>query len=179
MIRIGAVIPIFMSLILLSVAAVSDLQFSRIPNQWILTGLAAGVLCRILSWTSFGWGGFSLGMLIPFLICWIPFRMGAMGAGDVKLLVALGALNGGQDIFWCIFFSFLFAAGISLGRLLSLRQFKASLAQLFFYFQSFFSTGKAGFYEGRYEKGHTIHFAVPVLLGYILWLGVNVCRVLL
>ncbi len=179
MIRIGEFIPVFMSLILLSVAAVSDLKSSRIPNPCICVGLAAGILCRTLSLTSFGWGGFFFGILIPFLICWIPFRMGAMGAGDVKLLIALGALNGGQEIFWCIFFSFLFAAGISLGRLLSLRQLRYSLIQLFFYFQSLFFTGKPGPYEGRDAKGHTIHFAVPVFLGYVVWLGVNVCRVLL
>ncbi len=179
MIRIGSLIPVFTSLILLTAAAVSDLRSERIPNPWICIGLAAAALLRALSWTSFGWGGFFLGMLIPFLICWIPFRMGAIGAGDVKLLIALGALNGGSNVFYCIFFSFLFAAGISLGKLLSLRQFRASLIQLFQYFHGIFSQGKIELYEGRYAKGHTIHFAVSVFLGYLAWLGVNVCRTLL
>ncbi len=179
MIRIGNDIPVFTSLILLSAAAISDLVSERIPNPWICAGLAAGVLCRAMAWTPFGWGGFFLGMLIPLLICWIPFCMRAMGAGDVKLLIVLGALNGGSQILYCIFFSFLFAAGISLGKLLSLRQFKASLIQLFHYFHTVFFHGKIEIYQGRYAKGHTIHFAPAIFLGYITWLGVNVCRMLL
>ncbi len=167
------------SLILLSVAAVSDLRSGRIPNMWICIGLAAGVLCRALSLTSFGWSGFFFGMLIPFLICWIPFRMGAMGAGDVKLLIVLGALNGGGDILYCIFFSFLFAAGISLGKLLSLRHLRSSLIQLFHYFQGIFLQGKIELYEGRYASGHTIRFALSIFLGYAAWRGINVCMTLL
>ncbi len=166
-------IPAVVSLILLFAAAVSDLRSWRVPNLWIVIGLAAGVLCRILAWSSFGWGSLLLGCLLPFLICWIPYRMGAMGAGDVKLLMALGTLNGGQHVLYCIFFSFLFAAGISLGRLLSLRQFRSSLIQLFQYFHTTLLQGKFGMYPGRSAEGHIIHFAVAILPGYVAWLGVN------
>ncbi len=168
-----------LSLTLVTAAMVSDVRSERIPNSWICAGLAAALLCRLLSWTPFGWGWMCLGMLIPFLICWVPFRMGAMGAGDVKLLMVLGALNGGQQIFCCIFFSFLLAAGISLGRLLSLRRLKDSLFQLFLYFKNIFLCGRIEAYQGRHSDGHTIHFAVAVFFGYTAWLGVNVCRAIL
>ncbi len=175
---IGWLIPIIISLVILSMSAVSDLGFDRIPNLWILIGLTAGVVCRIFSWSFFGWGSFFLGMLIPFVICWIPFRMGAMGAGDVKLLMVIGILNGGQNVFYCIFFSFLIAAGISLVKLLRPRQIKKSLTELFFYFQTIFTQGRIETYQGRYVKGHTIHFAVAILLGYALWEGVSICRII-
>ncbi len=178
-VRIASFIPVCISFVILFAAVASDLRSGQIPNLWICAGLAAGVLCRTLSWTSFGWGGFSLGLLLPFLICWIPFRMRGIGAGDVKLLLVIGALNGGQNVFFCIFFSFLFAAGISLGKLLSLKQFKKSLIQLFHYFQHIFLSGKIESYRGRYAKGHTIHFSVAILLGYAAWLGVNTCRSML
>ncbi len=177
--RVGSFIPISISLSILCAALVSDLKRERIPNRLICAGMAAGVCCRILAWTPFGWGSFFLGLLLPFLICWIPFRMGAVGAGDVKLLVVLGAFCGGQDIFFCIFFSFLFAAGISLGRLLSLRQFRQSLIQLFQYFQNIFLRGKIEIYPGRYVKEHTIHFSAAIFLGYAVCLGVRICRIIL
>ncbi len=177
--RIGTLIPTGMSLVLLFAAVRSDLRSWQIPNLWIGIGLTAGVFCRILSWSSFGWSGFFLGVLLPFLICWIPYRMGALGAGDVKLLMALGALSGGQTILYILFFSFLFAAGISLCRLLNLRQLRSSLLQLICFFQTMFFEGKIETYPGRYVEGHTIRFSIAILFGYTTWLGVSICRMLL
>ncbi len=178
MVRIGSLIPMSISLVLSSIAMGTDLRSGRVLNGWILVGLAAGILCRVLSFSWFGWGGFFLGMLIPLLLCWIPFRMGAMGAGDVKLFLVLGALNGGQAILYCIFLSFLIAAVLSLGKLLRLRTLRASLAQLFHYFQSIFLSGEFTAYPGSRAKGHTIHFAVAIFFGYAAWMGVCVCNTL-
>ncbi len=177
-VRIGSLIPMSVSLVLSSIAMGTDLKSGRIPNGWIAVGLAAGITCKFLSFSKFGWGGFLLGMLIPLLLCWIPFRMGAMGAGDVKLFLVLGALNGGQSILYCIFFSFLFAAVLSLGKLLRLRTLRASLAQLFHYFKNIFLSGEFSVYPGSCAKGHTIHFAVAIFFGYVVWMGVCICNML-
>jgi prepilin peptidase CpaA len=82
------------------VACVTDVQSRRIPN--VLTFGAAGVA---LAAHAFGGGfegvlrsagGWALGTLLflPF------FALGGMGAGDVKLLAALGAWLGPREIFW-------------------------------------------------------------------------------
>ncbi|MCD7866518.1 MAG: A24 family peptidase [Clostridiales bacterium] len=162
---------VYVTLVILFISVVEDLCTDRIPNHWICTGFAAGVFLLILPWTTIGCTGFLTGLLIPFLIGWIPFRMGAIGAGDVKLLLVVGCLNGGRDVFYCIFLSFLFAAGISLGKLLSLRQFKSSLMLCFQFFQSIFLQKKMELYPERHRKGHTIHFSIAVFFGYAAWWG--------
>ncbi len=177
-VRIGSLIPMSISLVLSAIAMGTDLKSGRIRNGWIVVGLAAAVICRALSFSWFGWGGFFLGMLIPLLLCLLPFRMGAMGAGDVKLFLVLGALNGGLVILYCIFFAFLFAAVLSLVKLLRLRTLRASLAQVFHYFQSIFLSGEFAAYPGSRAKGHTIHFAVAIFFGYAVWIGVCVCNTL-
>ncbi len=173
---IGRFIPVYISLIILFGAAVMDVRTDRIANAWIAVGAASGVLLAIFFPADRGWTGFLAGMAVPFLIGWIPFRMGALGAGDVKLLMVLGCINGGEKVLYCIFFSFLLAAGFSIFRLSGLRQFRRSLINICQYFQSVFVGGRIDTYQGKYERGHTIHLSVAIFFGYIDWLGVHICK---
>src|SRR5436190_9991916 len=75
-------------------AVITDLRSRRIRNQLTYPAMAIGFAANAV--TS-GWGGLSsstLGSLAALGIMLIPFVMGAMGAGDVKLLLAVGALKG-------------------------------------------------------------------------------------
>ncbi|HSF09466.1 MAG TPA: A24 family peptidase [Nitrospirales bacterium] len=78
----------------LVVAAVTDVRDSRIPN-WLTFSLAAFGF-GVQSWEH-GWDGFlfSLGGLGVGLACLMFFYIkGGMGAGDVKLLGAIGTILG-------------------------------------------------------------------------------------
>lgn len=165
-----------MTLGILFTAVCSDLKWGKIPNGWILVGLAAGLVLRAAGLIEPDWGIMFWGMILPILICWIPFRMRALGAGDVKLFIMIGCLNGGNELIYILFLSFLFAAGISLGRLLRLRQLIQSMYRVCHYIQDIFLQGKMQDYPGRSEKGHTIRFSIAVFLGYVAWLGVKFCR---
>ena len=82
------------------VACVTDVQSRRIPN--VLTFGAAAVAVVVhglvggLSGLGASIGGWLLGvaLFLPF------FALGGMGAGDVKLLAALGAWLGPRDTLW-------------------------------------------------------------------------------
>ncbi len=98
----------------LVVAAITDVREGRIPN-WLTGSLAVfGIGVNSLE---YGLDGFlfGLGGLIMGLVCLIFFYLkGGMGAGDVKLLGAIGTILGpGQVVF-----AFAFAA--MLGGLYSL-----------------------------------------------------------
>ena len=107
-------LPIFGLAIGLIVAAVTDVRDGRIPN-WLTGSLTAfGIV--IQSWQH-GWDGFlfSLGGLGMGLACLMFFYIkGGMGAGDVKLLGAIGTILGPSQVV----FAFAFAA--MLGGLYSL-----------------------------------------------------------
>ena len=77
-----------------SLAAVLDVRWRRIPNWLVLIAFGTGLLSNLLragaSGAMLALLGAALGMLLL-----LPFyRLGAVGAGDVKLLAALGALVG-------------------------------------------------------------------------------------
>jgi prepilin peptidase CpaA len=81
-------------LILAGTAAAFDLKTRRIPNWLTVAGAAAGLLVN--AWL-FGWAGLwdaaaglGLALLVYVPLVWLR----GMGAGDAKLMAAIGALAG-------------------------------------------------------------------------------------
>src|SRR4051812_25032563 len=88
----------------LGLAAGFDLRERRIPNWLILGALTGGILLNC--WrgtpqllTSLEGLGLGIGIFL------IPFALGWLGAGDVKLLGAVGAVLGSQWLPRVIFYS--------------------------------------------------------------------------
>jgi prepilin peptidase CpaA len=86
-------------LLLVAIAAVYDIRFRRIPNWLVLTGLALGVG---LNTFLFQWSGVRsslLGIIFAFCIYFPLYLLRGMGAGDVKLMAAIGAIVGPANWF--------------------------------------------------------------------------------
>src|SRR5579864_198684 len=89
-------------------AAVYDLKFRRIPNRLVLVGLVLGIgLNPILyEWMGLGWWDglklSGLGLGLAFLIYFPLYLLRAMGAGDVKLMAAVGSIVGPGN--WIVLF---------------------------------------------------------------------------
>lgn len=81
-------------IILLFIAAFFDLKEKRIPNfltfPIIFIGLILNIIMNGLNGCLFSFYGFLIGLAVFF----IPFALGLMGAGDIKLMAAIGALMG-------------------------------------------------------------------------------------
>jgi prepilin peptidase CpaA len=88
----------------LGFAAAFDLWERRIPNWLVFLALGTGFLLNAWQGTeqfiSSLWG---FGLVIVIFL--IPFAMGLMGAGDVKLLGAVGALLGAAWVPRVLFYS--------------------------------------------------------------------------
>jgi prepilin peptidase CpaA len=90
--------PVVMKLLLLVPLAVMviyyDVRFRRIPNVLVLAALIAGLTINI----SLGGAAGALSSLGGFALAFVPMFLmhvfGAMGAGDVKLFAAVGAVVG-------------------------------------------------------------------------------------
>ena len=81
-------------------ACVTDLRARRIPN--VLT-FGAAALALVYHGTASGGAGllWSLaGWLVGLALFFLPFALGGMGGGDIKLLAALGAWFGPSDVVW-------------------------------------------------------------------------------
>ena len=81
-------------LALLGWAAVSDWTKRRIPNWLTFTLVLTGLAQAALGTGPVGLGGAAAGVGVAFSLTFIYFALGAMCAGDVKLLAGVGAWLG-------------------------------------------------------------------------------------
>ena len=82
------------------IACVPDLRSRRIPNALTFGAAAAAIVFHLLS---HGWPSAAASMggwLVGFLLFFPLFALRGMGAGDVKLLAAVGAWLGPSDVIW-------------------------------------------------------------------------------
>jgi len=107
--------------LLLLFAAIADLRRHRIPNWLNVTALIAGVLLSGVSAPLLSADSLALsltGAAIAFALFILLYALRLMGAGDVKLLTAIGAFVGPVDILGVALTSFV--AGGLLGIALAL-----------------------------------------------------------
>lgn len=86
-------ISYYIAALLLAAAFWTDVRTRRIPNWLTISGIAAGLLLQACSE---GWAGFgqaSMGLLTGGFPVLLLYLIKAVGAGDVKLFAAIGALT--------------------------------------------------------------------------------------
>ena len=99
-------------LALLVAAAIYDVRYRRIPNWLTVLGVVLGFVLNWLIGPPEGGLLFALeGFAASFLVYLFLYALRAMGAGDVKLMAAVGALVGYQRWFG-IFFMTAIVGGI-------------------------------------------------------------------
>ena len=137
----------------------------------------AGLVTQLIRYGTAGAGIFLFGMLFPILALYILFYFHMLGAGDIKLLSAVGGFLGVPAILKCMIVSFLSGAVLSIGIILVCGNLPQRLTKFFNYFQTYFTKRKyqkktepVPYYDGKWGM-ECIHFSVPVLMGVLLWIG--------
>lgn len=84
---------------LVAIAAVFDIRFRRIPNWLNLAALLLGLAANAYLAGLHGLGRSALGFAVGFGLYFPLFLLHARGAGDVKLLAAVGSIAGPGNCF--------------------------------------------------------------------------------
>lgn len=110
---------------MLAIAFMSDITRQKIPNLLCAVGFLTGILLHAIVSGVAGIGYALFGSLLGFAPLLILYGIRAVGAGDVKLFAAIGALTGAEFVLQSIMYSLIYAAIIGCLILCWRREWKA------------------------------------------------------
>lgn len=185
---------VYLCLVILVAACISDLYSGKIPRQ--LTGFGMLISQAWLLYHASVYEALTalLNGLMIMVILYPLFTIGALGAGDIKLIMILPAYMNFSDSVFSVFLAF--AAGALAGciklalsgslivRLKNFLKYVIRISQtkkleIYDFPSSCVTETDKGYRTGVTAgkgslKKHQIHFSVPVLIGVIIQMGVKV-----
>lgn len=159
--------------VFLATACGFDYRKGRIPNALILLMAVAGAMVRCREEGVGGILAFLAGGLPVMLLLSPFFRVGALGAGDVKLFGVTAGFLPFEKILFFSFFSLLIAAIFSVLKLWKKRCGRERLRILLDYLAEFADSGKLRAYPGSAGEKTTVtvRLSGPVLFSVLPFLG--------
>ena len=126
--------------VLLVLALKSDIQSRKIKNKVTLPFIIAGLLTNLFFSGYEGLINSLLGIIVPIVFLFALYALRMLGAGDIKLLSALGAVFGVEGIFKIMAYSFIAGGIIAFAIVLIRKNAKERFLHLFNYLKSVFLT---------------------------------------
>lgn len=153
----------------LSISVLSDFRTSKIPNAYVLCGVISGLMLNTVYDGLDGLKSSVLGIVLPvFLLC-LFFYARLLGAGDIKLFCAIGALMGWKFGMYAMAYSFVAAGAVSMVKL----AFKANIGSSFL---MFYKGMKISLFTGNFtclknrDKIHIIRLSPAISAGVCIQL---------
>lgn len=147
---------IVLSVVLLG-AVIADLRTYRIPNRLTVSGILLGIGLRWYGYGIMGAGQGIAGCMIAVSVLFVLFLLRVLGAGDIKLLAAVGAFTG-FGIWRVLLYTCVCAGIFGIAKLLSLRVKGRK------------SCPDTGFFDGRYKRTR-MHMSLPIALGSVIFMA--------
>ena len=159
------IVPLFLAIILV-IASVTDLRFQRISNRLtyptMLFGLVYYSLTAGLSGFFYSIGGLFLGLVLLIIF----YLAGGMGAGDVKLMAAVGSLLGPNGVFYACLGTAVVGGIYALIILAAKGYLVDTLKRFGLMLKTFFATKKFIYIPPpRQEKAPLLCYGVSISLG--------------
>ncbi|MCG3136426.1 MAG: hypothetical protein HJJLKODD_00259 [Phycisphaerae bacterium] len=147
----------------------------RVPNWLNALILVVGMLVQVIHPEGAGWQEALLGALTGFGVLIIPWLIYGMGAGDVKLMAAIGAWFGVKMTLWSFVVGAAFGGVIGVIMILLARKTRHALANMTTIMVKF-SNPSLWFsnFGGAKSFGDTsqlLPYGIPLTMGAILILG--------
>ena len=154
------------------IIAYYDVRYRRIPNAYVLSGLAGGLVINLLAGGLNGLLMSVAGCLAAFGVMLVLHVFGAMGAGDVKLFAAIGSVVG-LPLVLPTFLVVLMTGGV----LAFVTMFRAgtvvtTLQRVVQIFAGFLPGWPMPRFSVPQDKRHTIPYGVAITLGSLISLAV-------
>lgn len=166
---------IYLAIILL-IASFTDFRTQKIPNLLTFTGTFIAISYHLFSGGLQGFLFSFLGVVIGIAVLIVPYAMGGMGAGDVKLMGTVGSFLGAKGAFFSFLFTALFGGIYAFIIILVFRKIFQG------YFKQLFNTILNLFLTRKYSPGPLIEnkkkprlcYGIAIALGTFTYIGLHI-----
>jgi len=145
-----------------------DVRYRRIPNKLVFATLIAGLSLNLLFQ---GWQGLlaSLGgMVIAFGVMFMLHTFGTMGAGDVKLCAAVGAIVGSSSVLQTLLIVALMGGVLALAKMIYARRTIHTMMGVVQFFYGLLPGQTVPRFEVPPDGANTLPYAIPICLGALV-----------
>ncbi len=159
--------------VLLAVAGIFDHLFHKIPNILTLVMFVICIIRECLISEPVCILFVLIRMLITAVIFYPVFVIGALGAGDIKLLAVCCGYMSGTRAIWFIFMTFLIASVVGVAGLIHKKEIGKRIRRLIIYIKNYMETGKVERYHCNTEAAlHAgVALAGPMFVSALLGVG--------
>ncbi len=161
---------IFEVILLLLLAVICDIRHYKIRNSINISFILVGLASNTAFYGFEGVRASVLGMALPVALLFLFFGLRMLGAGDIKLLAAVGSILGYPQIFRIIIFTFIAGGFIALTVILLRKNAYSRLKHIVNYFKQCFLTHSILRYTDFDDKsdGGKFRFSFAILAGTII-----------
>jgi prepilin peptidase CpaA len=133
-------------ILLLTISLYTDTKAYKIKNNVIVLFLLTGL---IINYVYLGVNGIQIwfiGFIVPFIVLFILFVVRMIGAGDIKLISAIGGILGIEFLINASIYIITVAAIIAIIKMIRHKQFRSRLVYFYNYVLDIIVTKKVGSY---------------------------------
>ncbi len=162
-------IAIYLLLLYSFSAMLFDLMTDRIPNYLVAAELAGGLVYQIFIFGPMGILSFLGGIAVPFALSYALYLFRMIGAGDIKLFMALGSVAGFPRNVKIMLWSVICGGIISLYIMWRRTGFMPRVAYLAAYVRDFIRTGERRPYRKEGKSAENFHFTVAIFAAVLIF----------
>ena len=145
-----------------------DVRYRRIPNKLVLVTLVGGITLNTLFGGTHGLvvslGGFALAFALMFFL----HAFGTMGAGDVKLFAAIGAINGISLVLPTLLVVALTGGVMAIVKMVYSGRAKSTMFGVLQFFYGLLPGQTVPRFAIPADRSYTLPYAVPICFGSLL-----------
>lgn len=147
-----------------------DIKENKIRNFITIPAALSGIS---LNFYEYGINGLVLsarGLLVPLVCLMVFYLINVIGAGDIKLFAAMGAIMGVTFVAYSILLSLCVGAVVSVSLLLWRRQFQQKIKKVYYYFLICFLSRRFVLYTERGSKESKFPFSVAIVPAVLIYI---------
>ena len=145
-----------------------DVRYRRIPNMLVLAIFLGGITLNTVFGGSHGFIVSLQGFALAFGLMFLLHAFGTMGAGDVKLFAAIGALNGVSLVLPTLLLVALTGGVFAICKMIYSRRTMATMIGVSQFFYGLLPGQRVPRFEVPADRTFTLPYAVPICFGSLI-----------